>query len=133
MKFKQLNESLNSKVEDILPLDGKILNLTPEEELDHKVQQADETCKKIRLCIIQIQAVLKGTHKNTVTTPELTDQPHHMPPRNHDSSPDHHACHTKLPKLSIKIFGGDLTKWTTFWDAFDAAVHSNPYLSNIER
>ena len=42
-------------------------------------------------------------------------------------------CHVKLPKLSIKKFGGDLTKWTTFWDAFDAAIHSNPHLTNIER
>ena len=38
-----------------------------------------------------------------------------------------------MSKLSIKRFGGDLTKWTTFWDAFDAAVHSNRHLSNIEK
>ena len=24
-------------------------------------------------------------------------------------------------------------KWTTFWDALDAAVHSNPHLANIEK
>ena len=135
VKLQQLKESLNSKLEVISPLDGKILNLTAEEELDHEVQQADEMRKKISLCIIKIQAALNGTREKTATARELTDPP--RPPattRYRDSSPEHHyACHVKLPKLSIKTFGGDLTKWTTFWDAFDAAVHSNPVLSNFER
>lgn len=82
-----------------------------------------------KLCVIQIQATLKGLYNNTVTTEEV-------PPRNHNSScestPEHCVCHVKLPKLSVKKFGGDLMKWTTLWDAFDAAVHSNAHLPNIE-
>lgn len=39
----------------------------------------------------------------------------------------------KLPKLSIKRFGGDLTKWATFWDSFNSAIHSNPSLSSIDK
>ena len=42
-KLKQLNDSLNGKLEAISPLDGKILNLTTEDKLDHEVQLADET------------------------------------------------------------------------------------------
>ena len=66
-KLQQLKESLKSKLWAILLLDGKILNLTAEEELEHDVQQADETRKKM----------------------------------------------------------------TTFWDAFDTSVHSNPVLSKV--
>ena len=136
-KLKQLKDSLNAKLEAISPLDGKILNLTPEDELDYEVQLADETREKISLCTIQIQAALKGAHKNTVTAQELVGQPHQLSPENRDSArtdtPERHECHMKLPKLSIKKFGGDLTKWTTSWDTFDAAVHSNPHLSNIEK
>ena len=40
--------------------------------------------------------------------------------------------HVKLPKLSIRKFGGDLTKWVTFWDCFDSAIHRNSSLSNVE-
>ena len=29
----------------------------------------------------------------------------------------------KLPKLTIKKFNGDLTKWVPFWDAFESAIH----------
>ena len=39
----------------------------------------------------------------------------------------------KLPKLSIRKFGGDLTKWVTFWDSFDSSIHSNPTLSNVDK
>ena len=39
----------------------------------------------------------------------------------------------KLPKLSIKKFNGDLTKWVTFWDSFDSSIHSNPSLSNADK
>ena len=37
----------------------------------------------------------------------------------------------KLPKLTIKKFNGDLTKWFTFWDSFESAIHSNTTLSNV--
>ena len=39
----------------------------------------------------------------------------------------------KLPKLSLKRFNGDLTKWTSFWDTFDSSIHSNPYLSKVDK
>lgn len=43
------------------------------------------------------------------------------------------SSNIKLPKLSLKKFGGDLTKWTTFWDTFESAVHRNPALTNIDK
>ena len=39
----------------------------------------------------------------------------------------------KLPKLSLKRFNGDLTKWTAFWDLFSSSIHSNPGLSNVDK
>jgi hypothetical protein len=41
--------------------------------------------------------------------------------------------HMKLPELSIKKFNGDLTKWTTFWDAFNSTIHENVRLTAIEK
>ena len=64
-KLKELNKS---KLEVILLLHGKILDLTPEDDLDHEVQLADKIREKISLCIIQIQAALKDVDKNTATT-----------------------------------------------------------------
>ena len=41
--------------------------------------------------------------------------------------------HVKLPKLSMKKFNGDLTKWTTFWDSFSSSIDANPALSGIDK
>lgn len=49
--------------------------------------------------------------------------------------PSMHAVvpQVKLPKLSIRKFSGDLTKWVTFWDSFNSAIHSNPSLSSVDK
>ncbi|XP_068757290.1 uncharacterized protein [Montipora capricornis] len=39
----------------------------------------------------------------------------------------------KRPKLVIKKFGGNETEYQAFWDSFDAAIHSNETLSDIEK
>ena len=39
----------------------------------------------------------------------------------------------KLPKINIKNFHGDPTEWTSFWDCFEAAIHKNEHLSDVER
>ena len=40
---------------------------------------------------------------------------------------------TKLPKMSIPSFDGDLTKWQMFWQLFETSVHSQSSLSNAEK
>lgn len=47
--------------------------------------------------------------------------------------PPSSLLHIKLPKLSLKKFDGELTKWTTFWDTSESAVHRNPVLSDIDK
>jgi hypothetical protein len=39
----------------------------------------------------------------------------------------------KLPKLVLKRFNGDLTKWATFWDSFESSVHNNSSLSDVDK
>ena len=44
-----------------------------------------------------------------------------------------HVTKVKLPKLTLKRFNGDLTKWATFWDSFVSSVHSHPGLSDVDK
>ena len=44
-----------------------------------------------------------------------------------------HTTRVKLPKLTLKKFNGDLTKWITFWDTFESSVHNNPELTSIDK
>ena len=40
---------------------------------------------------------------------------------------------SRLPKLSLPTFNGNSLHWQTFWDSFDAAVHSNTNLTGVQK
>jgi len=40
---------------------------------------------------------------------------------------------SRFPKLSLPTFSGDSIQWQTFWDSFDAVVHSNSGLSGVQK
>jgi hypothetical protein len=39
----------------------------------------------------------------------------------------------KLPKLDLKKFNGDLSKWQAFWDTYEASIHNNQTLAPIDK
>ena len=39
----------------------------------------------------------------------------------------------KLPKLIIPRFSGEITKFRSFWDSFDSAIHKNSTLSAVDK
>ena len=47
-------------------------------------------------------------------------------------APSRTTPNVKLPKLTMK-FNCDLTKWTTFWDAFSSSSDAHPALSGIDK
>ena len=63
-------------------------------------------------------------HVDPLTTEDSESIPAGLLPR---------SPHIKLPKLSLKTFGGDLTKQTTFWDTFESSIHQNPTLTIIDK
>ena len=45
---------------------------------------------------------------------------------------NNNSC-TKLPKLAICIYNGNILKWQAFWDSFRSAVHDNTGLSAVDK
>ena len=43
------------------------------------------------------------------------------------------ATASRLPKLDLPRYSGDPLGWLTFWDSFNAAVHSNSHLTGVEK
>jgi len=39
----------------------------------------------------------------------------------------------KLPKIDLKKFNGELSKWQSFWDTFEASIHNNHNLAPIDK
>lgn len=42
-------------------------------------------------------------------------------------------CSARLPKLEIPSFSGEKLKWSEFWDSFNATIHKNSSISDIEK
>ena len=40
---------------------------------------------------------------------------------------------TRLPKLSLPKFKGDVTTWMPFWDSYKAAIHDNTDIARIDK
>ncbi|XP_065891235.1 mucin-17-like [Dysidea avara] len=43
------------------------------------------------------------------------------------------SLNSRLPKLTLPVFSGDPLNWKTFWDSFNAAVHTNSALGCIQK
>jgi hypothetical protein len=50
---------------------------------------------------------------------------------NHQNT--HFGTKPKLPKITLPRFNGDVTKWNTFWDSFNSAIHTNTDIANIDK
>ena len=93
-----------------------------------EIEQADGYKETIFVSLIRIDKLIEGTsivpHTSTETLP--TDSRFEV-----YGSPSTRAV--RLPKLQLRPFGGELTKWTSFWDSFESAVRNNRDLSDIEK
>ena len=136
-------------------LDAEILALVGEDEIEAEIERVDLVEKNIQLAIANIDnALSSNANENTVVSNQSAQSPVQpstlaststeeghcengsSPPRatlvdSSASSPG--KTQVKLPKLELKKVNGDHSKWTSFWDTFEASVHKNKNLSPIEK
>ena len=119
-RLSLLRLTLKEKLETVKTLDAEVIELIEDETLADEIEQADSYRESIFSALIKI------------------DQLDGAPPTNPDPHPPTRATPTesrgsrvRLPKLQLCHFSGDLTKWTSFWESFEAAVHHNEDLSEI--
>ena len=89
-----------------------------------------------------------ATGKISLVSPQvIEDSSHVQPPQqnlpvptlnsashlssNQTTSPHNHSSH--LPKLNLPTFSGNPLNWSTFWNSFEAAVHSNTTLGGVQK
>ena len=124
--MKDLHEQLQRKQELISGLDAKILEATTdEEEIEAEVLQTEEINSSISTAKAKITQRLRSTI--STTTEVRTSRDHTSPP----SAVLPQV--TRLPKLELPQFNGDPLVWQTFWDCFEAAVHSNTSLTGVQK
>ena len=87
---------------------------------------------------------LGNTQSEEVSQPPVVEQPqqeHQVntpedPPTLPATTPHNPSSfnqNSRLPKLNLPTFSGNPLQWFTFWDSFQAAVHSNTTLGDIQK
>lgn len=120
-KLACLKQALNEKFSTIKALDEEICGLIEDESVTEDIDAADQFEETIFDSLLSIDRLME---KLRVKDPVVSA------PR---TATTHSQSRVKLPKLNLRSFGGDLTQWTSFWESFQAAIHNNDDLSDIEK
>ena len=116
--LKDLYDQLERKQELISQLDVKILEGTTDNtELEAEILQTKEITSSI------------SNAKAKVPLPQLWPTVAYTLPM---SIPVHEHF-IRLLKLDLPQFTGNPLNWQEFWDCFEAAVHSNPSLTSVQK
>jgi hypothetical protein len=119
-----LRLTLNEKLETIKALDSEVIELIDDDSLVDEIEQADHYKESVLSALVRIDRITKAPPTSTSST--------EAPPMEGRTPPlDSRSSRIRLPKLQLRSFGGDLTKWTSFWESFESAVHNNGDLSDI--
>ncbi|XP_044167431.1 uncharacterized protein LOC122951484 [Acropora millepora] len=150
-RLARIEKVLKEKSELIHDLDEKIIAVCNVEDIEKEIEDAEDL--KMRV-MDAIEAMSLGTTPTTPLTSNVSSNLEQgnnalfIPPSSpglYSASPQPpqgnsgtgtetpKAARTKLPKLTLRRFKGDVTQFRTFWDTFESAVHSNPGLTKIDK
>ncbi|XP_075539699.1 uncharacterized protein LOC142574522 [Dermacentor variabilis] len=124
-ELKSVNESIEKKI-DL-------------QELDAELEACAAYTEKICSIKTKIKRALRSqtANESRSTTPSVTgnaseQEAYHIgsvPPATFQSV----SATTKLPKLEIGKFSGDLRSWQKFWNQFESTIHKNSTLPAIAK
>lgn len=115
--LSRLKMCLNEKLQTLKQLDSEIVELVEEGELETDITGADGYKENVFRALTQIDKAMR--------------QPAADPPP--VATPPPVSGKVKLPKITLPRFGGNLLKWSAFWDSYESAVHTNRGLSDVDK
>lgn len=115
-------DNLNGKQELLSEMDQEMLSLCEVTVIDKEIEESEEfTASIIRLkCKIENASKVNMLTQQHLGSPQTTAQPVNQ-----------NAVCTRLPKLYLPKFRGDVTNWNTFWDSFQLAVVTKGFPTSI--
>ncbi|GFY10379.1 integrase_H2C2 domain-containing protein [Trichonephila clavipes] len=127
----ELVEILCIKFEPLTLIDQQMEPLFKPEEFDGEFEIAEKYGEKVLLWQFRAKKKINEFSKPRVTSPSLQttlsqSQDEHF--RNSDN------IRIKVPKYHItRFYGDDASKWLTFWNSFETAVHNNESLNKVDK
>ena len=144
-RLHKIYTMLEEKVSTVKDLDEQVLSLCDVGVIAKEIEDSDE----IRSCVLDTQRCISqqisakpvlGAPQNIspVVVEEFVPTASGLNQSSPGISPgtaafQSHQTRSKLPKLVLPKFRGNATKFRTFWDSFESAVHKNPGLSKIDK
>jgi len=130
--LKDLYEQLQRKHEVISALDAKILDaIEGDEQIEAEVLQTEDIASSISTTKAKITHRLRSISSSHGTTSRVHSSP--PTPAVTVERLTQHERITRLPKLDLPQFAGNLLLWQSFWDCFEAAVHNNESLTGVQK
>ena len=147
LQYETTVEALQNKVCSLQSLNEKILSLTDAESTPDEMLESEEYTFDLEVKLRKCRQYLlqKSTIKDAevVPTQRCEAQPQDTQSRNENSSnssrqpfpvpSNSNTQFSKLPKLTLPKFDGDLLQWQPFWDSFDSSIHSNINLTDVQK
>ena len=119
-----LDRLLTGKLKTIEELDQSFLSLCSVDVIQAEIEDAEKVLERVVDCQKRIQDALQ-TKSN--------EHEGHQLQINSTSGATSNLAKAKLPKLILPKFRGDITKWISFWDWFNSAVHENKAFSLVDK
>lgn len=150
-RLARIEKVLKEKTELIHDLDEKIIAVCKVEDIKEEIENAEDLKMRVMDAIEAISiGTMPTTPFNSSSSSNLTQGTNtiFIPPSSPGSSSGSQqqpqgnfgngtenpkTARTKLPKITLHRFKGDVTQFRTFWDTFESQVHSNPRLTKIDK
>lgn len=115
---------LQARAAAIEDLDQQIYNETDADELENEIEATDLVNSVIQDAQHQFQYIIEKLKRDLQLTNPITAPP--VPPSVSTRS-------SIRPKIALPRFGGEILQWQPFWQAFEAEIHQDACLANINK
>ena len=122
-KLEVMYRQLELKAKVLADLDNEIMKCCELGDIEREVQESDAIATKIIKYKARIESVKRPVKTTEIVWPVMFDS----------SEPISTVTRPRLPRLTLLTFKGDVTRWTSFWDSYNSAIHSNSQLTTIDK
>lgn len=104
--------------------EGQLLNTTQHENITVETEQFEQQIEQQNESVAVDSVLNNSASQASISSTGQVQQ---------NQVSQHYVTKSKLPKLVLPKFKGDLTKFRSFWDSYESAVHKNSQLSTIDK
>ena len=124
-RLQILKTQIEQKSNSLSKVDGDILQICDVTDIEKEVDETEAISLKLTELMAKIEKILKIERNETSDVDRANTS--------FMSSSSDTRSRSKLPKLDLQKFNGDILKFPQFWDRFETAIDKNPDIPTVEK